>query len=147
MASKPLLTGLAAALAAGAFLSALPTDPAVAAPKPVTIRIASDHGAPPHPAGLAEELFKERLAELIPGSEVRTFPQSALYKVPEAVEAMTEGNLEMTWGQSTSWVHPVTRVAPGTTSRSSTPASRSRASSHSSLAAAHGVVPKPVRAM
>ena len=49
--------------------------------------------------------------------------------------------------QSTSWVHPVTKVAPGTTSRSSTPASRSRASSHSSLAAAHGVVPKPVRAM
>ena len=115
MASKPWLTGLAAALAAGVFLSALPAGPAVAAPEPVTIRIASDHGAPPHPAGLAEELFKERLAELIPGSEVRTFPQSALYRVPEAVEAMTEGNLEMTWGQfgKTAQIDPFMSVLVG----------------------------------
>ena len=44
-------------------------------------------------------LFQERLAEEIPGSEVLLFPSKALYTVPEAVEAMTEGNLEMTWGQ------------------------------------------------
>jgi TRAP-type C4-dicarboxylate transport system substrate-binding protein len=43
--------------------------------------------------------FKEKLEKLVPGSEVRLFFAGALYKIPEAVEAMTEGNLEMTWGQ------------------------------------------------
>lgn len=77
------------------------TAPALAAGKlkPVTIRIASDISPPPHPAALAQEFFKERLAQIIPGSKLRIFTAGALYKIPQAVEAMSDGNLEMTWGQ------------------------------------------------
>lgn len=67
--------------------------------KPVTIRIASDLTGPPHPAAIAKEYMRDRIAERIPGSEVRTYYAGALYNIPEAVEAMTEGNLEMAWGQ------------------------------------------------
>jgi len=67
--------------------------------QPVTIRIASDHSPPPHPAAIAQEFFKQRLSEVMPGSVLRIFTAGALYTVPEAMEAMTEGNLEMTWGQ------------------------------------------------
>jgi TRAP-type C4-dicarboxylate transport system substrate-binding protein len=84
-----------------AFLITTVSSPSFAADtlKPVTIRIASDFSPAPHPAGISLEFFKERLKEAIPGSELRIFTAGALYKVPEAVEAMTDGNLEMTWGQ------------------------------------------------
>ncbi|MGH6621767.1 MAG: TRAP transporter substrate-binding protein [Alphaproteobacteria bacterium] len=59
----------------------------------------SDLTPPPHPAAIAQVYFAEELAKLIPGSEVRSYYAGALYKIPEAVEAMTDGNLEMTWGQ------------------------------------------------
>ena len=65
----------------------------------VTIRFASDLTGPPHPAALAKERFKEWIEERLPGSRVQTFYAGALYNIPEAMEAMTEGNLEMTWGQ------------------------------------------------
>lgn len=94
-AFNPAVLMGAAALAMAAF-----TGPAVAqGVKPVTIRIASDLTGPPHPAAIAKEYMRDRIAERIPGSEVRTYYAGALYNIPEAVEAMTEGNLEMTWGQ------------------------------------------------
>ena len=65
----------------------------------MTIRIASDFSPPPHPAAISLEFFKEQLAKEIPGSDLKIYTAGALYKVPEAVEAMTDGNLEMTWGQ------------------------------------------------
>ena len=81
----------------------------------VTIRIASDTVGPPHPAGIAMEIFKEKVEEAIPGSKVRIYVSSSLYKIPEAVEAMTEGNLEMAWGQfgKTAVVDPWTNVVLG----------------------------------
>ena len=81
----------------------------------VTIRFSSDTSAPPHPAAIAMEAFKERVEEEIPGSEVRNFFASALYNNPEAVEAMTEGNLEMAWGQfgKTAQVDPYMSVVTG----------------------------------
>lgn len=79
-------------------LAAVAAQPA-AAVDPVKIRLASDHNPPPHPAAMAEEFFKLRLEALIPGSEVRMYYASSLYKIPGAVEAMTNGDLEMTWGQ------------------------------------------------
>jgi len=76
------------------------TAPSVAADvKPVTIRFTSDLTGPPHPAAIAKEFFKETIEKRIPGSKVRTYFAGALYNIPEAVEAMTEGNLEMAWGQ------------------------------------------------
>ena len=86
-----------------------------AAVEPVTLRIAADLTGPPHPAGIAMEYFKERLAEEIPGSEVRTYFAGALYRIPEAVEAMTDGNLEMTWGQfgKSSQIEPYASVVIG----------------------------------
>ena len=82
---------------------------------PVTLRIAADLTGPPHPAGIAMEYFKERLAEEIPGSEVRTYFAGALYRIPEAIEAMTDGNLEMTWGQfgKSSQIEPYASVVIG----------------------------------
>ena len=71
------------ALALGATaLSLALAAPMVSAQKPVTIRIAADHGAPPHPAAITEEFFKERLAQVIPGSELRIFTAGALNKIP-----------------------------------------------------------------
>lgn len=103
--------------AAGLFLSSSLTSPAVAADKltPLTIRIASDIGAPPHPAAIAQEFFKERLAKVIPGSKLRIFTAGALYKIPQAVEAMTDGNLEMTWGQfgKTAQIDPYMSIVNG----------------------------------
>jgi TRAP-type C4-dicarboxylate transport system substrate-binding protein len=43
--------------------------------------------------------FKERLPQVIPGSEARLYYAGALYTIPEAFEAMRQGNLEMTWMQ------------------------------------------------
>jgi len=83
--------------------------------KPITIRIASDIVPPPHPASIAQEFFKERLEAMVPGSQVRIFYSGALYNIPEAVEAMTEGNLEMAWGQfgKTAVVDPYMNVVIG----------------------------------
>ena len=69
------------------------------APKKVVLRFASDFPPPPHPAGLAMKYFAERLPKVIPGSEARLYYAGALYTVPEAFEAMRQGNLEMTWMQ------------------------------------------------
>jgi len=90
--------GIAAAILGVATVGA--TAPSVAADvKPVTIRFTSDLTGPPHPAAIAKEFFKETIEKRIPGSKVRTYYAGALYNIPEAVEAMTEGNLEMAWGQ------------------------------------------------
>lgn len=81
----------------------------------VTIRINSDTGGPPHPAAISIEIFKEKVEKAIPGSQVRTFFAGALYNIPEAIEAMTEGNLEMAWGQygKTAQVDPYMSVVVG----------------------------------
>ena len=73
-----------AAVAAGAIM-------ATQAQAEVTIRLASDTAGLPHPAAIAMERLKDRVAEEIPGSDVRIFVSSSLYKIPEAIEAMTEG--------------------------------------------------------
>ena len=44
----------------------------------VTIRIASDTVGPPHPAGIAMEIFKEKVEKAIPGSKVRIYVSSSL---------------------------------------------------------------------
>jgi len=76
-------------------------EPALAqdAPKKVVLRFASDFPPPPHPAGLAMRYFADRLPQVIPTSEARLYYAGALYTVPEAFEAMRQGNLEMTWMQ------------------------------------------------
>lgn len=88
---------------------------ATSASAEVTIRFASDTVGPPHPAGIAMEIFKEKVEAAIPGSKVRNFVSSSLYKNAEAIEAMTEGNLEMAWGQfgKTAIVDPWTNVLLG----------------------------------
>jgi len=83
---------LAAALAAASTV-------ALAQAKPVVLRFVSDFPPPPHPAGLAMKYFADRLPQVIPGSEARLYFAGALYTVPEAFEAMRQGNLEMTWLQ------------------------------------------------
>ena len=101
---------------AGAKALALATVlTATSASADVTIRFASDTVGPPHPAGIAMEIFKEKVEAAIPGSSVRNFVSSSLYKNPEAVEAMTEGNLEMAWGQfgKTAVLDPWTNVVLG----------------------------------
>ena len=62
--------------------------------QPMTVRIASDLTGPPHPAGITMEYIREKLPEVIPGSKVQTYYAGSLYRIPEAVEAMTDGNLE-----------------------------------------------------
>lgn len=91
---------LGAAVAALALTWSIP-QPAAAqdAPKKVVLRFAADFPPPPHPAGLAMKYFAERLPKVIPGSEARLYFAGALYTVPEAFEAMRQGNLEMTWMQ------------------------------------------------
>jgi TRAP-type C4-dicarboxylate transport system substrate-binding protein len=85
-------------LAAGA-VACLTSTLALAQSKPVVLRFAADFPPPPHPAGLAMQHFKERLEKAIPGSEARLYYAGALYTIPEAFEAMRQGNLEMTWMQ------------------------------------------------
>ena len=68
-------------------------------PQKVGLRFVSDFPPPPHPAALAMKYFGDRLPQVIPGSEVRLYYAGALYTVPEAFEAMRQGNLEMTWMQ------------------------------------------------
>lgn len=98
-----------ASVAAAAVLAA------TAASAEVTIRFASDTVGPPHPAGIAMEIFKNKVEEAIPGSTVRNFVSASLYKNAEAIEAMTEGNLELAWGQfgKTAVVDPWTNVLLG----------------------------------
>jgi TRAP-type C4-dicarboxylate transport system substrate-binding protein len=76
-------------------------QPAYAQDKPqkVVLRFAADFTPPPHPAGLALKYFAERLPQVIPGSEARLYYSGSLYTIPEAFEAMRQGNLEMTWMQ------------------------------------------------
>ena len=69
------------------------------APRKVVLRFAADFTGPPHPAGMAMQYFAERLPQVIPGSEARLYFAGALYTIPEAFEAMRQGNLEMTWMQ------------------------------------------------
>jgi TRAP-type C4-dicarboxylate transport system substrate-binding protein len=77
------------------------TQPAQAQdqPRKVVLRFAADFPPPPHPAGLAMKYFGDRLPQVIPGSEARLYYAGALYTIPEAFEAMRQGNLEMTWMQ------------------------------------------------
>jgi TRAP-type C4-dicarboxylate transport system substrate-binding protein len=92
----------AAALFSGAFLAALATPQiagAQAKPQKVVLRFAADFTPPPHPAGIALKIFAEQLPKAIPGSEARLYYSGALYTIPEAFEAMRQGNLEMTWMQ------------------------------------------------
>jgi C4-dicarboxylate-binding protein DctP len=96
----PMMAAMAVA-AAGlvAGLGASQTAYAQGQPQKVVMRFASDFPPPPHPAGLAMKYFAERLPQVIPGSEARLYYAGALYTVPEAFEAMRQGNLEMTWMQ------------------------------------------------
>ncbi len=110
-----LMTGVVAlGLGALAMTLALPASAADKAQK-VNIRFASDIVPPPHPAAIAQVYFGEELVKLIPGSTVRMYPAGSLYKIPEAVEAMTDGNLEMTWGQfgKTSQIDPYMATVNG----------------------------------
>lgn len=68
-------------------------------PQKVVLRFVSDFPPPPHPAALAMKYLADRLPQVIPGSEARLYFAGALYTVPEAFEAMRQGNLEMTWMQ------------------------------------------------
>jgi TRAP-type C4-dicarboxylate transport system substrate-binding protein len=98
---KPVRAWKAAALAlaAVATLGAAPAGVALAQTKPVVLRFVADFPPPPHPAGLAMQYFRDRLVQVIPGSEARLYYAGALYTIPEAFEAMRQGNLEMTWMQ------------------------------------------------
>ena len=92
--------GAAALAVAIAAAFALPERQAHAqAMKPVVVRFVADFPPPPHPAGLAMQHFKDRLPQVIPGSEARLYFAGALYTIPEAFEAMRQGNLELTWMQ------------------------------------------------
>jgi len=96
---RPLKTAVVALAAAVAAIGAMSASVAQAQMKPVVLRFAADFPPAPHPAGLAMNHFKERLAQAIPGSEARLYFAGALYTIPEAFEAMRQGNLEMTWMQ------------------------------------------------
>ena len=92
---------LAAAVVAAGLAAWGAPQPAAAQEKikPVVLRFVADFPPPPHPAGLAMQHFRDRLAQAIPGSEARLYFAGALYTIPEAFEAMRQGNLEMTWMQ------------------------------------------------
>ena len=108
-----------AAFAAFAAATLVPAAPAHAQDKPqkVVLRFAADFTPPPHPAGIAMKHFQERLPQVIPGSEARVYFAGALYTIPEAFEAMRQGNLEMAWMQigKAAPVDPwmMTMVGPG----------------------------------
>jgi TRAP-type C4-dicarboxylate transport system substrate-binding protein len=94
--------GIAAAILVASLAATVAvTQPAQAQdqPRKVVLRFAADFPPPPHPAGLAMKYFGERLPQVIPGSEARLYYAGALYTIPEAFEAMRQGNLEMTWMQ------------------------------------------------
>src|SRR5688572_20995212 len=94
-------SALTSAVALAVLVAAGTSTPVAAQDKPqkVVLRFAADFPPPPHPAGLAMRYFAERLPQVIPGSEARLYYAGALYTIPEAFEAMRQGNLEMTWMQ------------------------------------------------
>src|SRR5574341_390923 len=93
------VTLLAATAALGVVCAIPQFASAQDAPRKVVMRFAADFTPPPHPAGMALKIFAERLSKAIPGSEARLYYAGALYTIPEAFEAMRQGNLEMTWMQ------------------------------------------------
>jgi TRAP-type C4-dicarboxylate transport system substrate-binding protein len=100
---RQIPAGILAAIVSTFFLGAFGvTERAAIAqdkPKRVVLRFVSDFPPPPHPAALAMKYFEARLPQVIPGSEARLYFAGALYTIPEAFEAMRQGNLEMTWMQ------------------------------------------------
>lgn len=100
-----------AAIGAGVLLAAGMS----AAVEPVKLRWASDHTGPPHPAGIAEVYFAEQVEKKIPGSKVQIYWSKSLYTIPQAVKAMTQGNLEMITGQfgKTASIEPLSNVLLG----------------------------------
>jgi len=111
----PLIVAVAAAVAAVGTIAQ--SAHAQDMPKKVVLRFAADFTPPPHPAGMALAYFAERLPQVIPGSEARLYYAGALYTIPEAFEAMRQGNLEMAWMQmgKAAPVDPwmMTMVGPG----------------------------------
>jgi TRAP-type C4-dicarboxylate transport system substrate-binding protein len=112
------VSALGAAIAVAAIGWTFPqASTAQEAPRKVVLRFAADFTPPPHPAGLALKHFADRLPQVIPGSEARLYYAGALYTIPEAFEAMRQGNLEMTWMQMgkaapvDAWM--MTMVGPG----------------------------------
>ena len=64
----------------------------------VMIRISADIPPPPMPTSVAMEWFKQKVESEFPsGSKVRIYYAGALYKDPDAMTAMSQGNLEMGW--------------------------------------------------
>ena len=95
-----LKAGVTAVVAALAWTGgALDRAAHAQAPQKVVLRFVADFPPTPHPAGLAMRHFDERLKQVIPGSEARLFFAGSLYTIPEAFEAMRQGNLEMAWMQ------------------------------------------------
>jgi TRAP-type C4-dicarboxylate transport system substrate-binding protein len=99
--ARALSLGTVAAILVAAFAASTASQSARAQeqPRKVVLRFAADFPPPPHPAGLAMKYFADRLPQVIPGSEARLYYAGALYTIPEAFEAMRQGNLEMTWMQ------------------------------------------------
>ena len=72
----------------------------------VMIRISADIPPPPMPTSVAMEWFKKKVESEFPsGSKVRIYYAGALYKDPDAMTAMSQGNLEMGWLVSVSYTH------------------------------------------
>ncbi|MCX5905763.1 MAG: TRAP transporter substrate-binding protein [Deltaproteobacteria bacterium] len=67
--------------------------------KKLVIRIVSDTSPPPQPIALSMNWFRDKIAERIPGSEVRTYFAGALYAMSDAMSALQAGNLEIAVGQ------------------------------------------------
>jgi TRAP-type C4-dicarboxylate transport system substrate-binding protein len=64
----------------------------------VMIRVSADIPPPPMPTSVAMEWFKKKVESEFPsGSKVRIYYAGALYKDPDAMTAMSQGNLEMGW--------------------------------------------------
>lgn len=96
LARLPTITA-AAAFTATVLLAGAP-GPVQAELQKVIIRVSADLPPPPHPTAIAMEWFKKEVESTFPaGSEVRNFYAGALYKDPDAMSAMTQGNLEMGW--------------------------------------------------
>ena len=86
-------------LGAVGALSIMATAATSFAVEPINIRWASDHSGPPHPAAIAEAYFADVVEAKIPGSKVQVYWAKSLYTVPGAMEALSDGNLEMMTGQ------------------------------------------------
>jgi len=104
-----------AAVTMGTLITATTTIATSAEIKPINIRFAADLTGPPHPAGIAMQYFREKLAKRVPGSKVRIYYAGSLYNIPAAIEAMREGNLEMAWGQygKSAQIDPYANIAVG----------------------------------